>query len=703
MRRRAAFRGALSLDELAGLLGAGSVRPDVLSVDVFDTVLTRACGEPFDLFHWLGRRLRQRGVLTVDAEVFARARVAAERAVWRRDGGLDSHAGLGEFYEETVHRLGMDPSLVTSMVEAELELEAEISRPVPAAKWLLKLCVEQKQKIVFTSDTYFPRAFIESRLQTAGVFSSNARCLLSSELAESKASGRLFTRMLTDGQPASGVLHVGDHPHSDVAMPIKTGMHARWIPDGRLNRYEKSLATSSYGTAGLGSAFAGASRLARLSTDAGNPHERAIRDVAAGVAAPALVGYVLWILLRAQRLSLRRVVFLARDGQVILDIARRLVKALDLPIELTYLYVSRRSTNLAATFGATEEETGWVFRDLSVLSPDEVLDRFDLQWDDVRHLLSVDRTVTRPVSGAAVGEAMREHLKYDGPVRQMVLDRAAARRELVLDYLKQDGLLDGEPYGIVDFGGVGSQVRAVHALVSAAGAAPPRIFMMGLDRPEDAGLVTPDDEPAWVRDTECYLYDHRRGRGIRRARGFGTCVQMFCAADHGTVVGYGRENGRVIPELATPSDDATMSWGLLTMRAAIANFVDNLVLNEDLVDPYADVRDASCDVLEMFWTSPSAGEAGAWGSFPFEGAQASGSAPRPLAYRYTWRTVGSEIASGRFPNLGWQHWYEGSLALSSPLVRSAVERAETMYRRFEHTDKPGVSALIGTVRRLAGR
>lgn len=640
------------------------------------------------------------GKIGCSPEVFARARAAAEQAVWRRDGGLDSHAGPTEFYHEVARRLHLAETDVPDLVAAELALEADALRAVPAAHRLLQRCEALGIPVSFTSDTYFSGAFIGDKLRSLELMRPGSRLLISSEEARSKASGRLFGG-LTDADLSPGdILHVGDHPHSDVAAPGRLGIETRWCVAARLNRYEEMLGEAAPPTAGLAASFAGASRMARVSVAAQDRREAAIRDVAAGVAAPALVGYVLWILKRAQELSLERLVFLARDGQVLCELAQRIARSLGLKIDVRYIYVSRRSTNLAATFEADEEEIGWVFRDVTQLTPAGFLGRFDLQWSDVADLLAMPGG--EPGSAADIAPAFRAGLA-DGPIRDAVLARAAARREVVLDYLRQEGLLDEAPQAIVDFGGVGSQIRAIHALVQNAGATPPHIFMIGLDKPEDAGLTTPAVEPAWVAATEAYLYDHRRNRGIRRLRGFGTCVQMFCAADHGTVTGYRREDGAVAPDLAARVDQEMLDWGLGLFRSSLASFVDHLVLDVDLVDPFADVRDISCALINEFWTNPDADEAMAWGSYPFEGAQASGGAPQPLAHRYTLSTIGRDLRAGRFPNLGWQHWYEGSLAMSAAPIRGALRQAEALYRRSEGGSGFLQTRVVAGIRWLAGR
>jgi FMN phosphatase YigB (HAD superfamily) len=671
-------------------------------LDVFDTVWTRACGRPEDLFLWLGRKARKQGLVGCSPEIFALARVQSEQAVWRREGGLDSKASLQDFYLEVTRRLHLKEALIPNLIILELTLEKQLQKTVPSARRLIQYCRQHEIPVSFVSDTYLPATFIREVLQEADLSSQETEYLVSSELAASKASGKLFQKMSSDACGGSRILHVGDHPHSDVAMAQRFGLSALWCNDARLNRYEHILAFHSLASSGLSSAFAGASRMARLSTEATNQHEVAIRDVAAGVAAPALVGYLLWILRRAQDRSLERLVFLARDGQVMFQIAKKLIAKFNFSIDVRYLHVSRRSTNLAATFEADEEETGWIFRDVPQLSIAEFLDRFDLELQEVVPLLDMDQSLDAAWESSWIADTFKEKLSGKA-LRGLVLEKARMRRERVAAYFEQSGLFENIPTGIVDFGGVGSQVRAVHAIIDAAGAPPPTIFLVGLDDPADAGLPAPTEEPRWLRATECYLYDHRRRIGIRRFRGFGTAMQMFCSADHGTVIDYFRSGGSVAPVLQCGKDERIITWGLPTYRSTISSFLAHLVLDEKLVDPFADVRDPSCEVLREFWTNPTRNEALAWGSYPFEGAQASGGETKRLVRQYTLRSILLEIRNGGFPDLGWQHWYEGSLAVSGTIVRTSVRQAEKLYWYFERKGD-GLSVTIADiVRRLAGR
>jgi hypothetical protein len=99
-------------------------------------------------------------------------------------------------------------------------------------------------------------------------------------------------------------------------------------------------------------------RLAAAATAAGaehrfeDPHLRAVDEVGRWVAAPLLVPYVLWLLSDARERGLGRLYFVARDGQVLLAIARRLAPRVGFDGELRYLYGSRRSWEPLLTPGA---------------------------------------------------------------------------------------------------------------------------------------------------------------------------------------------------------------------------------------------------------------------------------------------------------------------------------------------------------------
>lgn len=190
------------------------------------------------------------------------------------------------------------------------------------------------------SDTVLPSALVSELLSGIPL----RQIIVSSDVGASKRRGGMWPLLeqLAQERP-SHLLHRGDDAVSDYAVPRLYGLGATLERAGRLDRYERAWDAAALSTGGLSSVFAGASRIARTSVPAGDPRERAVRDVSAGVAAPLLTAFVLWLLQRCAADGVQRVHFVSRDGQVLLDIARQLAPRLGLDLDLRYLSVSRRS------------------------------------------------------------------------------------------------------------------------------------------------------------------------------------------------------------------------------------------------------------------------------------------------------------------------------------------------------------------------
>lgn len=672
---------------------------ELLSLDIFDTLVVRRCGAPRNLFLMLGRRLDQLGLVEQSAESFATIRYQAEQTVWRREGGLDSHTDLTMIYEEVRRRLsgsGHDEHKLADM-EFELELELLVATP-----WARQLAASGRpDRTVFTSDTYFSAEQISTILSKCAISHTPDQLFVSSERAASKATGALYEDVLqTFGADPRTVLHIGDHPYSDVDVPRSLGMHAIWQADARETRFERRLSESSHGTGALSASLSGAARSARLEVPAPTPHERTLRDVAAGVAAPALVGFVLWLLQRASDEGRQRLYFLSRDGQILLKVAEALAPALDLDLELRYLRVSRQTTNLAATFEIVPEQIDWVFRDAPELTIGELLERFDLRWDEAEPFLTDDVAAVGPSGPAQACSIALRQLLLEGPepLRELLRERASTRRQVVSTYLEQEGFGDGVPFGIVDFGGVGSQIRSIFDLARDLGAPEPTAYLVGLDDPRDAGLHVENESPPWLGATRTWLYDHRRNLGWRRQRGFGTLFQVFCACDHGTVVGYEPKADEIAAVLSCEQDPALLSWGLPVMQGSIEAVAGSMLLTDDLVDRGADLREVVIDLIDDLWRHPSRAEAQSWGAFPIEGAGAVGERAVPLAHPYTIPEIVGGVAHGLFPDLGWRHWFEASVVRSRAWVRVPLGYSFRVYTRAIRSRHPIVRSATGALR-----
>ena len=642
----------------------------VATFDIFDTVITRRVGEPRSAFLLLGRRLCKQGLITCSAHVFATSRTAAEVRTFGNVGGLDSPVTLLDIYAELANALHWSPTQTAKIYEAELQLEAELLVPLPNGCALVAQARRSLQKVAFVSDMYLPSAYLETILRDLGIFEDGDVLIVSNEERASKATGKLWPIVIDRLDTAAERMHhAGNHPISDGRTARKAGLSTHVLDENNLNRYELALEAHCEATDGLTSALAGASRLARL--DPPDPERRAVSDVSAGVVAPFVIGSLLWTLNVAKEEGLAELFFVARDGQLLRDVAEILAPKLGFTGKLTYLYGSRQAWSLA---GLTETHADR----LTAVVPDagdidatlrQVLNRLDIAPEEIALPLSRAgfhrATWGRPLAEGQA-ERLRDLLCDDPDLSLLVTHNAKRSRDLVLSYLEQVGAVTDQSIGFVDLGTGATLFNSLASILGSIGQEPPTGFYFGLrSKVPDVGFGRP----------RTYVRNEDEQIGFLRTPGLLTMVELACTADHGSVLGYKEENGIVVPDFDEGGNGPVVDWGLPIVCEIVRRVAEELVLTDDLVgNSGIDLRPAALDVFSLFWSSPTKEEARCWGSYPFEDGWGSESYRHPIA-----ETRGVRDVARRQPYRHW--WEEGASQLSGPVTRTAFEsrrRAKTV-------------------------
>ena len=444
-------------------------------------------------------------------------------------------------------------------------------------------------------------------------------------------------------------------------------------------RYEHLLLKGS-GSGGLGAALAKAALGARGTVPAATPQQAAIRDVSAGVVAPTLIGFVLWLLLTAEARGLKRLYFLSRDGQVLLRVAEILSRRLGLGVECRYLYASRQAWihNLADPRAPDQAE--WFEKDLwkrfrpGETRIDSILSRIGFDPAAIaglRDLPELASHLAREVLDTQDVPVLMDVFRSERFLDAVALQRKR-NRELVLGYLAQEGLFDGVPQAIVDSGWAGQIHRALCDLLVGQGAQPAECFYFGF---KERSLLEWSDLRHW------YLYSPMEGRADIRFRPEGleeryiiAYLEVFCAAEHGTLVRYERRDDEIAPVFPVGWRHSTGPWGIGTMRKTVASVAETVELDAATLEATLGLRPAIKALFEAFWLDPSPEEAAAWGAFPLDLGEGDGSQTVSLAAAYTWGELARSLRAGRDTQRRHSyHWIPAGLALTSPPLRAVMQ------------------------------
>jgi FMN phosphatase YigB (HAD superfamily) len=640
--------------------------------DVFDTLLTRVVEPPQLLWAEVGRRAREEGITTLDAEAFRRLRRDAAGHIRT----LGRQPILEEVYDVLGERLGLAHGQRVRLLDLEFAVEEEAIRGIPAGRRLVEVAraLRPGEPIIFISDMHLPSTFLRRQLERHGCWQAGDRLWVSGEVGVRKADTRLFlvVRQFEDLM-AEPLVHVGNNLVTDWIAARWAGFDVRPFTGAMPNRYEGRLASCAKHADDVCGWMAGAARLTRLELPEDDAPEsvRALREVAASVVGPFLASYCLWLLRRATEEKLERLYFISRDGEVLWQTCRALAEALGVSVELRYLYGGRLSWQRPALAIDADEAAivSLVERTLfgyTVVRPSGVAVRFGLPPDFVHQALTATRPPGAAADDAPLSPRERTELHAWLTSRQgMDAIRAAAEAALppTLAYLRQEGLLDGTPWALVDVGWRGTTVRTLNKLLRAAGGEDARVFFTGyVGEPGEKRLP----------NCEAFIWDSDHPDPLPRPAGALAIVEAICSGSHGPVGGYAfQADGSVRPVLLSEAGLASETWWLEELRSAIERFMGNLTphlrpAHLASADPHAVLA-----VLRELCERPSRGEALALGSCPRE-EDAQGDSVFPMARSFQITDIPGLLRTGKLigRNLAWR---PGALVLTSAPTRGVIQ------------------------------
>ena len=221
---------------MSGRLSASTAAYDVVSFDVFDTLVSRAIEAPTDVF----RVVRAKLLSTSCALFFPTAidslpdlRVQAERLARievERCTGSDE-VTLDDIYTNFARISGVNGETLALLRRTELETEMELAYANPDGAALLDGARAAGKRILLCSDMYLPTPTIRAILQSCG-YGENDPLFVSGELGVSKHRGTMFGYISQAIGVAPGrILHIGDNLHGDVVMAQSAGWLARHLPN----------------------------------------------------------------------------------------------------------------------------------------------------------------------------------------------------------------------------------------------------------------------------------------------------------------------------------------------------------------------------------------------------------------------------------------------------------------------------------------
>lgn len=196
-------------------------RYDVVSFDIFDTLLFRPFSEPADLFYFLGERLGLSDIRRIRMEQEQRAR----RECYKEKGHYE--AAFDEIWAVMEQKTGIPAAQGMGLEE---ELEEEFCYANPFMKRVFEELKARGKQIICISDMYLPSVFLRKLLKRNG-YADIHKVYVSCEYGKNKADGGLYRLVREEFPIKTAFVHCGDNVHSDVKMAKKCGFASLYYPN----------------------------------------------------------------------------------------------------------------------------------------------------------------------------------------------------------------------------------------------------------------------------------------------------------------------------------------------------------------------------------------------------------------------------------------------------------------------------------------
>lgn len=402
-----------------------TTRAELLTFDVFDTLVFRRVDRPVDAFSFVGRRLRQDGLLrpVMTPAMFGAVRREAEASARRRREAVDGSCetdlhGIYDSFPWWPLAAGVS---VEDLVAAEVAVERSLLVPDLDVVAFLEGVKADGLRIAAVSDIYFREATLREvlRLPRLDPLLEDVEFFVSSDLGFGKGSGLWERTEEVFGVAAEHIVHFGDNPVDDVEKPRACGVSAFYFAQrdeslAAIHLQERRLGKSIGRPQPLeGRNLVEPAGLQALRGKVAGAAERP-RDLAplwrygATVLGPVLSGFAQWVAREAAEQGIKRVACLMREGTLLAELigAAGAIEGVELQAVPTWL---NRQVGLAATLGTSEDSLDRLLHGRSGLTVAEALRLLGLGLEDVPALSGQARTrLHDTTTRAALTEALNE-------------------------------------------------------------------------------------------------------------------------------------------------------------------------------------------------------------------------------------------------------------------------------------------------------
>lgn len=406
---------------------------EVVSFDIFDTLVMRRIHNPNDVFKLVELKLKKEF-----GEVFSYVDLRNQAITFLEEPTLD------EIFEKVKDLTGWSEKKVERIKQCEISMDTQL---ITARKEMVEICNKalEAKDVYFISDMYYPADVLFEILQEKGVcIKEKEKIIVSCNHRMSKQQGRLWEFYNENFVCGRSALHIGDNIKADVENPRSYGIDAYMVMSascmmqysslGKIVPAIQSVSASLFIGMLMEKIFNSPFALYQTKGKVNFGNDRMVGYCLLG---GIVYTYIMWLIQNAREDGIEQLVFLSRDGYFLIKAYEYICELLHISApEAVYLEISRRAVIVPALESKEDimEEVERLGKYNGTVS-EFMYDRFGIE-----------------VSGDEIEQADMKDILVT--YTDVILDKAQKERAGYLEYFYSLNIKDN--FAIVDTGHYGS-------------------------------------------------------------------------------------------------------------------------------------------------------------------------------------------------------------------------------------------------------
>lgn len=410
---------------------------DVISFDIFDTLVTRGIYEPDDVFGLMEKVIENQYGKKVD---FLKLRKEAEAAATEKYGAMTT---IDKIYVEvardkTIGDIAMD------IKRLEIDLETRLAMPRKDMVEIFNSLKAMGRHVILVSDMYLNRVEVVGILHKCGIGGYD-ELLISCEVGARKDDGTMWDFVLSGINP-DRFIHVGDNFRSDSQILMDKGVATHVVLNSRAMlelsdfAYLKEFAKSSLANSIMvGQALNGGIFNSPFAFgENGSLKFKDIYDFGYTTLGPLMARFTQWVIESNQE-NKERLLLLSREGYMLQHMFEGYcgVRGFEVPDE-HYFLTSRRACAVAALENA-EDIRELILQKYQGTFSNLLVERFGVELHDDDTDKDIDYETTP--------EQLMEML---APYEAEIFEKASVEKNAYLNYARE--FLSASDLSVVDVG-----------------------------------------------------------------------------------------------------------------------------------------------------------------------------------------------------------------------------------------------------------